>query len=41
MAKLGGEAGIAKVVQSIPVGRMGEKWDIAMACVFLSSPAGK
>lgn len=29
----------AIVVASIPLGRMGRKWDIAMACVFLASPA--
>lgn len=25
--------------EAIPIGHMGKKWDIAMACVFLCSPA--
>ena len=29
------------VVKTIPLGRMGRKWDIGMACVFLSSPAAR
>ena len=29
------------VVSAIPLGRMGAKWDIAMACVFLASPAAR
>lgn len=29
----------AAVTSTIPLGRMGRKWDIAMACVFLASPA--
>lgn len=28
------------VTSTIPLGRMGRKWDIAMACVYLSSPGG-
>lgn len=46
MAKLapgpGGAAAMQEVVtSSIPLGRMGTKWDIAMACVYLASPAGR
>mmetsp|Transcript_23209 Transcript_23209/g.64450 ORF Transcript_23209/g.64450 Transcript_23209/m.64450 type:complete len:293 (+) Transcript_23209:117-995(+) len=44
LAKLGGGFGgdaEQKVLETVPVGRMGEKWDIAMACVYLSSSAGK
>jgi peroxisomal 2,4-dienoyl-CoA reductase len=38
----GAEAEAKKViVQSVPLGRMGRKWDIAMACVFLASPAAR
>mmetsp|Transcript_28846 Transcript_28846/g.73578 ORF Transcript_28846/g.73578 Transcript_28846/m.73578 type:complete len:296 (-) Transcript_28846:183-1070(-) len=29
----------AVITSSIPLGRMGRKWDIAMACMFLASPA--
>lgn len=29
------------IVASVPLGRMGHKWDIAMACVFLASPAAR
>jgi peroxisomal 2,4-dienoyl-CoA reductase len=29
----------AKVRSEVPLGRMGRKWDIAMAAVFLASPA--
>ncbi|KAK9804870.1 hypothetical protein WJX72_009287 [[Myrmecia] bisecta] len=32
------EAMEAEVARQIPVGRMGSKWDIAMACVFLAGP---
>jgi len=39
MAKLGPGEGKDLVVSSIPLGRMGRKWDIGMACVFLSSSA--
>jgi NAD(P)-dependent dehydrogenase (short-subunit alcohol dehydrogenase family) len=44
MSKLapGEEAAMQEVVTSaIPLGRMGEKADIALACVFLASPAAK
>mmetsp|Transcript_27681 Transcript_27681/g.71227 ORF Transcript_27681/g.71227 Transcript_27681/m.71227 type:complete len:300 (-) Transcript_27681:168-1067(-) len=42
MAKLAPSgAGDIKYSEQIPVGYMGEKWDIAMACVYLSSTAGK
>lgn len=27
------------ITSTIPVGRMGSKWDIAMTCVFLSTQA--
>ncbi|KAL4853799.1 Peroxisomal 2 [Chlorella vulgaris] len=30
---------LQKVNSSIPLGHMGRRWDIAMACLFLSSPA--
>eukprot|EP01025_Chloroclados_australasicus_P054907 TRINITY_DN6563_c2_g1_i2.p1 TRINITY_DN6563_c2_g1~~TRINITY_DN6563_c2_g1_i2.p1 ORF type:complete len:176 (-),score=26.81 TRINITY_DN6563_c2_g1_i2:386-865(-) len=33
----GAEAALRK---SVPVGRLGEKWDIAMMCVYLASEAG-
>lgn len=33
------EAKYAAAAAEIPVGRMGRKWDIAMAVLFLSSPA--
>ncbi len=42
MSKLapGGEEKMKEmVVASIPIGRMGRKWDIAMAAVFLASSA--
>lgn len=39
MAKLGPGEGKDLIVSSIPLGRMGKKWDIGMACVFLSSAA--
>ncbi|KAG1676064.1 hypothetical protein FOA52_014929 [Chlamydomonas sp. UWO 241] len=41
MSKLGpGAAEVQKkIVESIPLGRMGTKWDIGMAVVFLTSPA--
>mmetsp|Transcript_38799 Transcript_38799/g.86302 ORF Transcript_38799/g.86302 Transcript_38799/m.86302 type:complete len:295 (+) Transcript_38799:45-929(+) len=36
----GSEAAVKELVASkVPLGRMGRKWDIAMACVFLSSSA--
>ena len=46
---IAGTAGLAKlapgseaaVVAEIPLGHMGERWDIALACVYLSSPAGR
>ena len=44
MSKLapGAEGDANKVVTAgIPLGRMGRKWDIAMACVFLASPAAR
>lgn len=28
-------------ISKIPLGHMGDKWDIAMACLFLASPAAK
>ena len=44
-----GTAGMSKlapgfeemVAQTIPLQRMGERWDIAMAAVYLASPAGR
>ncbi|KAL6759262.1 hypothetical protein V8C86DRAFT_2576977 [Haematococcus lacustris] len=42
MAKLapGAEQQAVQLVTStVPLGRMGRKWDIAMACLFLASPA--
>ena len=42
MAKLAPAAAeqMAELVAShIPLGRMGRKWDIAQACLFLASPA--
>ena len=39
LAKLGPGEAKDLVVSSIPLGRMGRKWDIGMACVFLSSSA--
>jgi NAD(P)-dependent dehydrogenase (short-subunit alcohol dehydrogenase family) len=44
MAKLapGSDAAAAvlkEVNAAIPLGHMGRRWDIAMACVFLASPA--
>jgi peroxisomal 2,4-dienoyl-CoA reductase len=41
MAKLAPSEDSSKFSDQIPVGYMGEKWDIAMACVYLSSTAGK
>lgn len=46
---IAGTAGLTKlapgaeqaVVREIPIGRMGQKWDIAMACVYLASSAGR
>ncbi len=41
MAKLGPVADMETLaVKEIPVGRMGEKKDIALACVYLASSAG-
>lgn len=34
------EAREAAAAAEIPVGRMGRKWDIAMAVLYLASPAG-
>jgi NAD(P)-dependent dehydrogenase (short-subunit alcohol dehydrogenase family) len=34
----GGEAGIAAVSKTIPIGRMGTPHDVASACMFLASP---
>ncbi|GAX75885.1 hypothetical protein CEUSTIGMA_g3328.t1 [Chlamydomonas eustigma] len=39
MTKLGPGDSKDLIVSSIPMGRMGKKWDIGMACVFLSSSA--
>ena len=43
MAKLapGGEAVLKELGELLPLGRMGDAWDIAMACVYLTSPAGR
>lgn len=44
MSKLapGSERSMKDVVtESIPLGRMGTKWDIAMAAIFLASPAAR
>lgn len=38
----GGEEEVNKMVAaSIPVGHVGARWDIAIAAVFLSSPAAR
>jgi NAD(P)-dependent dehydrogenase (short-subunit alcohol dehydrogenase family) len=34
----GGEAGLAAVAGSVPLGRMGSPGDVADACLFLASP---
>ena len=40
-SKLGGDSlGIEAILETIPIGRLGKTWDIAMACVFLASAAG-
>lgn len=41
MDKLGKKAGGEQESRSlVPLGRMGEKWDIAMAAIYLASDAG-
>ena len=37
----GGEAGIARVSATVPLGRMGEPGDVADACVFFASPLAR
>jgi NAD(P)-dependent dehydrogenase (short-subunit alcohol dehydrogenase family) len=34
----GGESGVARIAQMLPLGRMAEPADIAAACLYLASP---
>jgi peroxisomal 2,4-dienoyl-CoA reductase len=40
MSKLGLEGILSKAMEKMPLFKVGEKWDIAMAAVYLASDAG-